>query len=87
MHANAYIWSLERWLMSLFAEQLWRRRHREQSCGHRERGGEGEMCGEGHGSVHYRVYNRQPMGIAVWLCINLGGGLIQSICIPMADSC
>ena len=61
--------------MSLFAEQLWRRRHREQSCGHRERGGEGEMCGEGHGSVHYRVYNRQPMGIAVWLCINLVGGM------------
>ena len=30
---------------NLFAGQQWRNRHREQTCGHRERGGEGEMYG------------------------------------------
>ena len=31
---------------NLFAGQQWRNRHREQSYGHRERGGKGEMYGE-----------------------------------------
>ena len=30
-------------LMNLFAGQQWRNRHREQTYGHGERGGEGEM--------------------------------------------
>ena len=29
---------------NLFTGQQWRNRHREQTYGHRERGGEGEMC-------------------------------------------
>ena len=29
--------------MNLFARQQWTNRHTEQSYGHRERGGEGEM--------------------------------------------
>ena len=33
-------------LMNLFSRQQWRNRHREQTYGHRERGGEGEMNGE-----------------------------------------
>ena len=33
-------------LKNLFAGQLWRNRHREQTYGHGERGGEGEMYGE-----------------------------------------
>ena len=33
-------------LVSLFAEQRWRHRHREQTYGHGERGGEGEVNGE-----------------------------------------
>ena len=28
---------------NLFAEQQWRNRHREQTYGHEERGGEGEI--------------------------------------------
>ena len=33
-------------LMTLFAGHQWRNRRSEQSCGHGERGGEGEMYGE-----------------------------------------
>ena len=33
-------------LKNLFAGQQWRNRHREQTCGHGKRGGEGEMYGE-----------------------------------------
>ena len=32
--------------MNLFAVQQWRNRHRGQTYGHGERGGEGEMYGE-----------------------------------------
>ena len=31
-------------LKNLFSGQQWRNRHREQTYGHGERGGEGEMC-------------------------------------------
>ena len=33
-------------LMNLFAGQQWRNRHREQTYGHGERGGEGEIYEE-----------------------------------------
>ena len=33
-------------LKSLFTGQQWRNRHREQTCGHGERGGKGEMYGK-----------------------------------------
>ena len=33
-------------LKNLFTEQQWRNRHRDQTYGHGERGGEGEMYGE-----------------------------------------
>ena len=33
-------------LMNLFARHQWRKRHKEQTCGHWERGEEGEMYGE-----------------------------------------
>ena len=35
-------------LTGLFAEQQWRHRHREQTYGHGERGGEGKMYGKGN---------------------------------------
>ena len=35
--------SRKRVLMNLFERQQWRNRHREQTYGHGERGGEGEM--------------------------------------------
>ena len=33
-------------LKNLFAGQQWKNRHREQTYGHRERGGEGETYGK-----------------------------------------
>ena len=33
-------------LKNLLTGQQWRKRHREQTYGHRERGGEGEMYGQ-----------------------------------------
>ena len=39
-------------LKNLFARQQWRNRHREQTYGHGERGGEGEMYQE---SNHCRI--------------------------------
>ena len=35
-------------LMNLFAGQQWRCRHREQTCGHRTRGTDGEDSTETH---------------------------------------
>ena len=33
-------------LKNLFTGQRWRNKHRAQTYGHGERGGEGEMCGK-----------------------------------------
>ena len=44
-YINAYTWKLERWYW-LFAWQQWRCRHREQTYGHGERAGEGEIYGK-----------------------------------------
>ena len=45
---NTYVWDLGRWLVqiNLFAAQQWRHRHREETYGHREKRGKGEMHGE-----------------------------------------
>ena len=40
---------------NLFAGQQWRNRHREQSYGHGEREGEGEMCGESNMETYITV--------------------------------
>ena len=51
-------------LMNLLAGQQWRNRYREQTYGHREKGGEGEMYG-GHNMESYiTIYKIQkPMGV------------------------
>ena len=45
-------------LNNLFTGQQWRNRHREQTYGHGERGGEGEMCGESSTEI-YHMKNSQ----------------------------
>ena len=47
-YCNIYIYieSRKMVLKNLFTGQQWRNRHREQTYGHGERGGEGEMYGE-----------------------------------------
>ena len=42
-------------LMNLFAAQQWRNRHRGQTYGHGERGGEGEMYGESNMETYVTI--------------------------------
>ena len=42
-------------LMNLFAGQQWRNRHRAQTYGHGERGGEGETYGESTMETYYHM--------------------------------
>ena len=66
---------------NLFAGQQWRSRHREQTYGHRKRGGEGEMYGDRNMETYitickidsqwkFAVCRREPKQ---GLCINLRG--------------
>ena len=43
-------------LMNLFARQQWRNRRREQTYGHRERGGQGEMYGESNMETYITIW-------------------------------
>ena len=42
-------------LKNLFAGQQWKSRHREQTYGHGERGGEGEMYGESNMETYIAI--------------------------------
>ena len=42
-------------MKNLFAGQQWRNRHREQTYGPGERGGEGELCGEGNVETYITI--------------------------------
>ena len=90
-------------LKNLFARQQWRSRHREQTYGNGERGGEGEMYGKSNMETYITICKiDSPWEFAVdlgklkqGLCINLEGCDVEGdrrrfkrgICIPMADSC
>ena len=68
-------------LKNLLAGQQWRNRHREQTYGHGERGGEGEMYGKSNIETYIiicKIYSQREF--SVWLrklkqglCINLKG--------------
>ena len=66
-------------LRNLFAGQQWRNRHREQTYGHRERGGKGEMDGKSNMETDITICKIDSQReFAVWLrklkqglCINL----------------
>ena len=68
-------------LKNLFAGQQWRNRHREQTYGHGERGGEGEMHGKSNMETYMTICEIDSQReFAVWLrklkqglCINLEG--------------
>ena len=58
----------------------WRNRHREQTQGHGERGGEGEMYGKSNMETYITICKIDSWEFAVWLrklkqglCINLQG--------------
>ena len=68
-------------LKNLFTGQQWRNRHREQTYGHGERGGEGEMYGKSNMETYIPICKIDSQReFAVWLrklkqelCINLEG--------------
>ena len=68
-------------LKNLFSWQQWRNRHREQTYGHGERGGEGEMYGKSNMETYITICKiNSQWEFAVWLrklkqglCINLEG--------------
>ena len=53
-------------LKNLLTEQQWRNRHRAWTCGHGERGGEGEMCGKSNMETYIttcRVESQQEFAL------------------------
>ena len=68
-------------LKNLFTGQQWRKRHREQTCGHGERGGESEMYGKSSMESYITIRKIDSQWeFAVWLrklkqglCVNLDG--------------
>ena len=55
-------------LKNLFTGQQWRNRHREQTYGRWERGGERERCGESNVETHINVCKIDSQReLAVWL--------------------
>ena len=68
-------------LKNLFTGQQWRNRHREQTYGHGERGGEGEMYEKSNMETYITICKiESQQEFAVWLrklkqglCINLEG--------------
>ena len=68
-------------MKNLFTGQQWRNRHREQTYGHGERGGEGEMYGKSNKETYITICKIDSQWeFAVWvrklkqgLWINLAG--------------
>ena len=66
-------------LMNLFAGQHWRHRHREQTYGHRERGGESEKYGGNNMETYIIIckidsqweFSIWPRELKQGLCINV----------------
>ena len=68
-------------LKNSFTRQQWRNRHREQTYGHGERGGEGEMNGKSNMETYIticKIDSQQKFAVQLrklkqGCCINLGG--------------
>ena len=68
-------------LKNLFTGQQWRNRHREQTYGHGERAGEGEIYGKNNKETYIAICKiDSQQEFALWLrklkqalCINLAG--------------
>ena len=68
-------------LKNLLSEQQWRNSHGEETYGHGERGGEGEMCGKSNMETYITMCKKDSQQeFAVWLrklkqglCISLEG--------------
>ena len=65
-------------LKNLFTGQQWRNRHREQTYGHGEREGEGEMCGKSNMDTYIKIDIQREFAVCLrklkqGLCFNLEG--------------
>ena len=68
-------------LKNLFTGQQWRNRHREQTYGHVERGGEGELYEKSNMETYIticKIDSQQEFAVWLrklkqWLCVNLEG--------------
>ena len=55
-------------LKNILTGQQWRSRHREQTCGHSGRGGEGEIHGKSNMETYITIYKTDSQReFAVWL--------------------
>ena len=71
--------SRKRVLRNLFTGQQWRNSHREQTYGHGERGGEGEMYGKSNMETYITIFKIDSQReFAVWL-----RKLKQGLCIKL----
>ena len=55
-HIQTHIYRIQKNGTKVFTGQQWRKRHREWSNGHRERGGEGEMYGKSNMETYITIY-------------------------------
>ena len=64
-------------LKNLFAGQQWRNRHREQTYGHGERGGEVEMYGKSNMETYITIYKIDSNGNLLYGSGNSNRGSIS----------
>ena len=64
-------------LMNLFTGQQWRSRHREQTYGHGERGGEVEMYGKSNMETYITIYKIDSNGNLLYGSGNSNRGSIS----------
>ena len=80
-HSNAHMWNLEKWDWIIYLQGSNGETHREQTYGHGEREGEGEMFRESNMETYITICKIDGQReFAVWLrelkqglCINLEG--------------
>ena len=65
-------------LKNLFAGQQWRNGHREQTYGHGERGGEGEMYGESNMETYITVCKIDSHGNLLYVSGNSNRGSVST---------
>ena len=64
-------------LKNLSTGKQWRSRHREQTYGHGERGGDGEMSGKSNTETYITICKTQRMGICCMAQETQTGALYQ----------
>ena len=65
-------------LMNLFIGQQWRSRHREQTYGHGERGGEVEMYGKSNMETYITIYKIDSNGNLLYGSGNSNRGSVST---------